>query len=459
MRTVKHRALAAAVLHTVQCDLLCHARRGHLPDHIPIAIIAGNKGQGTTSSSQAKKQKVPVKLQWLSGAVNIPKACGNRFFYSVTDFGCFGTGSDFDVHSIKQALSVYIGSILFGFTSAIRAYDGIIAKNDLPSPVAASGRHVMIGERALELELCASPIRGANHFKTQNVVDFWKSTQGELFKGYLSVGDVLRADELATMQLVQCLFQKPGTGKGKVGTGKPPAVMVKVSSCAVHDLLIDPIHTMMALLQISRFPGELVREIGTVLYAAVQTNCGLVTVMADLSKQGYRSLRPSKYAGKLKLLWGGFRELVEKVLLPLAAIGVVHADIRPGFDITSNILLKFSKKDEKASMKLVDYESLVLLVDWRYPLINGSYIGGEHKWTATTFVWWQCVSVGYTWCKKLIMSNVEQSNRISDLQKQLLRGSKDIGQWNELSGYARQATISAECVIKTLDTMEIFLLH
>ncbi len=82
----KHRTLAATILHTVQCELLCHARRGVLPDHIPIAVVAGNKTWQRTRS-KAKKQKSPVKLRWLSGTLNIPKACADRFTYSVKDFG------------------------------------------------------------------------------------------------------------------------------------------------------------------------------------------------------------------------------------------------------------------------------------------------------------------------------------------------------------------------------------
>ncbi len=452
----KHRALAEALLNTVQCDLLCHARRGLLPDDdFPISIIAGRKrsDNNETINTRAKKQKVPVKLRWLSGTLNIPKACANRFSYSVTDFGPFGAGSDFDVHLInEQALSVYLGSILFGLTSAIRAYNDVVGTNNLPPPVAASGRHVMIGERELNLQLCASPIPGANPFRTQNGGDLWKSEQGDIFRGHLNVGDVVCAAEMATLQHVDLLCSKPGTGKAI-------DVVVKVSSFAVHNPLIDPISTMSALLEISNYPRELVKEIGSVLYAAVQTNCGLVTVMADLSKQGYRALSPAKYEGKIKPLWSGFRELVEKVLLPLAAIGIVHADIRPGFDATSNILLKFDKKEKKASMKLVDYESLVHLNNWpKHPAYN-SYIGRERKWTGTTALWWQCVSVGYAWCKELSASEVEQSKMIRDLRHQLLRGCKDLGPWNELRDYARQATITTECVKKTLDTIEnIFLL-
>jgi hypothetical protein len=361
-------------------------------------------------------------------------------------------GSDFEVDSIKQALSVYTGSILFGLTSAIRAFKDIVGTNSLPAPVAASGRHVMIGELLLDLQLYASPIPGANPCQTQDDGDFWNSTQGDLFRGHVNVGDVVRAAGMATMQHVDFLSSKPETGSAV-------DVVVKVSSCAVHDPLIDPIKTMMALMQISKYRGRLVREIGSVLHAAVQTDCGLVTVQADLSKQGYRALRPQKYAGKqMRQLWGGFRELVENVLLPMAAIGVVHTDILPGFDVTSNILLKFSK-DDKACMKLVDYESLVFLSNWRYSLIDGRYTGGERKWTGTTFVWWQCVWVGYAWCKELSASEVEQSKMIKDLRNRLIRGCKDLGHWNELRAYAQQATITAECVKETLDKIEIFLLH
>ncbi len=445
----KHSALAEAIVHTLQCDLLGHARGGHLPDHIPIAIISGRKGGHNieklslqyTNQSKAKKPKNQVQLRCILGTLNIPKACGDRFSYSVNDFGA---GQDYGIDSVEKALSIYLESILFGFSSAMRAYSGITGTNILLRPVAASGRYVMIGETTLNLRLCASPIiPGANRIQTQNEDDLWNSSQGELFSGRLNVRDVLHAAEMADLEHIDFSYDQQTLLS---------AVVVKVSSCAVHDLLIDPILTIRALHKISRYPGDLAREIGSVLRAAVKTNVGLVTIMLDLSKQGYVVLRPTNFADQIMTIWGGFRELVEKVLLPLAAIGVVHADIRPGFDVTSNILLRFD--EEGAHMKLVDYESLVLLNDWHYPLIDGSYMDGKRKWNGTAYVWWQCVFVGYVWCKKLSASDVEHSNMIRELRNQLLRGSKDLEDWNELRASARQVNITSDCVRETLDKVE-----
>jgi hypothetical protein len=134
-------------------------------------------------------------------------------------------------------------------------------------------------------------------------------------------------------------------------------------------------------------------EISSVLVAAVRMNAGMVTIMRDLSAEGYIALKPKDHPNKLRSLWAGFSDLVNHVLVPMAKMNFIHADLRPGYDETSNILCRI-ERDGSASLKLIDFESLVEIMDWKAPL-SGSYMKRENGWTAPTFVWWQCVAMAY----------------------------------------------------------------
>ncbi len=443
-----HAALGRAITHTHEYVYLYHARRGKLTgrSHLPLAVVAARKELNDKPGAKTNRKK-PAKLRWVKGQLRSPEVCGNHFYASVQSFGgFFESDSHEEKISLENALSVYLGTMLVGLNVALEVRHELTA-GPLPSPNPPSGMHLTLGKRRIsELDYCACPIKGANAIQGIEKGS-WKIGQGDLFKGKLNVRNIVKDHKPIIV------FSKELDEAN---------VIVKVSSASAHNLLVKPVETRNALMDIlfSRRLKSLANEIGTVLYAVLDTEAGMVSVMADLKMQGYKALKPMECQDNLAMLWGGFCELVTNVLLPMADIAkAVHPDIRPGFDETSNILWKLDSNTNKPILKLIDYESILSFKRWVTVGNDGRFIYRDRNWDATTFVWWQCVSVGYTWCKKLIMSNVEQSNRISDLQKQLLRGSKDIGQWNELSGYARQATISAECVIKTLDTMEIFLLH
>lgn len=206
-------------------------------------------------------------------------------------------------------------------------------------------------------------------------------------------------------------------------------MVVKVSSVAVHSILINPMFSFLALEKI-KTAEKLAKEIGSVLYGAVGKEAGMVTIMADLSKQGYGILKPKQHRDKLPLLWAAFEELVKKVLLPMAEIKIVHPDIRPGFDVTSNVLFRLDNEGKKASIKLIDFESVVFLRNWRAPLVDGRYIDKRADWDANTFVWWQCVCLAHTWRvgRKLSCSR----SSIAEVGARFLRTAEDIlveGTW------------------------------
>lgn len=122
-------------------------------------------------------------------------------------------------------------------------------------------------------------------------------------------------------------------------------------------------------------------------------------LMRDLSST-HQDLRPSQYKNQLPKLWGLFCKLVRSTLLVLAELGIVHPDIRPGYDFTSNILLHLSRTDEvetegEDEMVLIDLDSLIHLVSWEN-LDSPAYLNMVDQ-NSYSYVWWQCFAVAITW--------------------------------------------------------------
>jgi hypothetical protein len=296
----------------------------------------------------------------------------------VKDFGHFG-----DELSLEHALSLYLDTLLFGMKVAVQVCNEFV-KGNLSPPQPTSGRYLMIGKNLLTPTLCASPIKGANPIPG---VTGRSINQGELFHGTLRLGEIFDDPYV--------FFKSP-----TVDTTQELQVLIKVSSTAVHPFLVSPIDTSVALqLQPTQCSKEIkgaLKEVGTVLYAGVSMASGIMTIMADLPRERYKTLHP--YAYNLEVLWGGFSRLVKDVLLPMAdQARAIHGDIRPGYDLTCNIFVDDSTGG--ATLKLIDYESFVRYSRWYAPAAN--YLQREYDRDAVTFVWWQCVSVAYFWSEKL----------------------------------------------------------
>jgi hypothetical protein len=150
-------------------------------------------------------------------------------------------------------------------------------------------------------------------------------------------------------------------------------------------------------------------------------------------------------------LWAGFEELVKEVLLPMAQLGIVHPDIRPGFDTTFNILCKMDEGDEKASLKLIDFESLVLVNRWNAPEGDGRYIRFESNWDATTFLWWQCVCLAYSWKNELDSNALIKGYHFVDLVMDIY-GPQNIAWMKELGASATDV-MDKNCVERTLSKL------
>jgi hypothetical protein len=439
-----------------------HARRGVLGQSLPAAILAGSKkvddsktqdsdgdlakvnktveqgaGKGgkkedyierTIAGSEPEEKRhrtLPTtgKLQWVSASIAIPEDCGGQFTYTVRDYERFCTDPRLESQLIEQALVLYVETITFGLRYALNVLVSI-DKGDRVSPKPASGHTLKIGEQVLfGCAFCASPIQQANSFVHRLPGEKWTITQGELFAGVLNLRrKFYLANNAEYVDFLDHKTEKPDKAR----------VLVKVSSRTVHFLLIDPFNAYTALetiyikmkmarlvnavgsrrekivsaeqLELAKTNAVLLEEISSVLYAAVPTSAGMLTIMADLSAQGYTTLSAAGHRGKISALWEGFEKLVKNVLLPMARMGIIHADIRPGYDETSNVLCTVEGEgtaQAKASLKLIDYESVVAISTWRAPA-NGSYIENQLNWSATTFVWWQCLAIAHAWKNNIL---------------------------------------------------------
>jgi hypothetical protein len=175
-----------------------------------------------------------------------------------------------------------------------------------------------------------------------------------------------------------------------------------------------------------------------------------------LSLQGYRILRPINYNTKLAVLWKGFHKLVQELLLPLASpyVAVVHADIRPGFNVTANILCR-DVSNEEVEMKLIDYESLVRFPDWKAPTNHRGYIGDNVEWNPRTFVRWQCISVAYAWLEErnVFQMHAEGTANMADISSLM---TEAIPEWlpEPLRELASETKIDQASVLDTLDQLD-----
>ena len=110
------------------------------------------------------------------------------------------------------------------------------------------------------------------------------------------------------------------------------------------------------------------------------------------------------YKSKLTAYWNLFENLCKDILVPLAKIGIIHQDLRPGYDCTYNIMIGTTAKDKTIKMRLIDYESLCFAEaytkpedDHRYPemeLIEG-------RINAYDILFQQCVGIAYAWIKEV----------------------------------------------------------
>jgi hypothetical protein len=147
---------------------------------------------------------------------------------------------------------------------------------------------------------------------------------------------------------------------------EPQTVLFKVSSDSCFNLLIPSGAAYLRHLEEAQWMqhanGAVRGALSRSLWGGSITpdGNGLVQLLPNVQQGNYSGLSPREVlceddASGRGALWRAFARLVREVLIPLARwAGVVHADVRAGFDVTSNLL--HNPADE--SMRLIDLDSL-----------------------------------------------------------------------------------------------------
>jgi hypothetical protein len=124
--------------------------------------------------------------------------------------------------------------------------------------------------------------------------------------------------------------------------------------------------------------------------------------MPDFEEMGYVPLCPAHVADKDQMCQA-FKSLVEETLLPLALEGSIHVDLRPGYNMTANVLYH----PKRHVMRLIDLESLTDFDDYKTVLRDKRLISfkngdqGRRISSALEYVLLQAVCVASVWSSRM----------------------------------------------------------
>ena len=174
---------------------------------------------------------------------------------------------------------------------------------------------------------------------------------------------------------------------------------------------------------------DLQMALSNVLLGVCQINAlGVVRITKELGD--FVLIQPVELTqpGEMLNLWKDFVELVAEVLVPMADMDVVYADMRPGWAETANILQK-RLQDGANALKLIAYESVCdtsVTEDVDQKTFRAGYDDTVdiEDYTALRHLWWQCVFTAYTWAMLLdvVKGTFDPSTFVEDFQSGILHG-------------------------------------
>lgn len=361
-----------AIAYTISDVWTCLARRGagtqqtggegiiKPPTHIPFGILAcaitGEQGREHDS-------------RYAYGSVVIPEDCGGRFSFNLLSSETFDMGIVNE--SANEAAAAYIKVFSFGVSMGSSIKGRALPIGKVHSMV---GRklHLLDQDITESFTLFRSPV-STNKFGVA-------ASQGEIWQGSLGgSGNVQGRDRLKFTDI------------DFAGS----SLLLKCSSNMVHNPLVGSNENWSALGTI--VDKQVTESVNRVLiYAEKSKHESIKMLMHDLSNT-HQDLLPFQHKHQLGKLWGRFCTLVKNTLLPLATVGIVHPDIRPGYDFTSNILLHVPADEnmDEGDMALIDLDSLTdfeTCSDIDFP----GYLGTAGL-NPYSYVWWQCFVVAVMW--------------------------------------------------------------
>lgn len=417
----EHGALGQALIYTAGDLINCLARRGIVESDLEILVLSGKKQNRTGGQ----------RLCYVRGCLAIPRFCGQPFYFSVLDFEAYN-----DQDAEKHGLAAYFNTISNGIERARRA---------VVNPTPLCGRAPKVANFNIPLNLVGSPIPRLN-------LEFAVS-QGEIFRANLSAVLPAEADFLLwTIDNKKMLLQI------QQNQAVDESVLVKFGCQAVHQHFVPP-GVAFAALQHLHKQKHMRAALSDVLLGVWQINTlSVVTITKELVDFGPIKPQELTQPGEMQTLWNGFIDLNEKVLIPMAEMTVVYADMRPGWTETSNILRK-RLQDGTEVLKLIDYESVCRVEEVPENFDDKTFCAAyddsvdDANYTALRHLWWQCVFTAYTWAMRLdiVKGTFDASIFVEDFQSNDL----DAQFWgnvdhNEVENIANQPTITAQMVLRTL---------
>jgi hypothetical protein len=123
--------------------------------------------------------------------------------------------------------------------------------------------------------------------------------------------------------------------------------------------------------------------------------------MPNFKEMGYIPVCPANVVEKVQMCQA-FRSLLEGTLLPLAQIGIIHADLRAGYGTTANILYH----PNEHVMRLIDLDSLMFFNEVKTLLKDKRLIAPKNGLqarqisSALEYVLLQAVCVASVWSSR-----------------------------------------------------------
>jgi hypothetical protein len=336
-----------------------------------------------------------------------------KFFFNVDGFGTYH-----EAGSAEAALGAYLHVMLDGMKAAEKWFELLRVNSAGPVPPRSlCGRKLQFGNFTFDMGHLSSPVVNEDPSK-QHI------GQCELFRIKVEMGDVRSQNPDGTPQVYWCL---DADGPSNVAS----RVMVKVSSPACFGHLVGSAGFLWRIDESTwtKIQGYLSPSLHGVYVPP--GDHGLVQVMPDLAVQGFEELRPKDLTeeSSWKDMWCAFKALVTETLFPLAMAGVIHTDLRHGFDRTANIM--YCK--EAKQMRIVDWDSLMEFSEWRrhgprgrkYIEWHASPLGSRDRPNAKEFVFLQVVCITESW-----LQGKDQSER-SYTTYELIKRSEIAARWKE----------------------------
>ena len=369
-----HAALGQALAYNASHVLHCLRRNG-VQDVMTLPLLT----VACRTKETRKAKDSPYCM--VRGEITLPTTIGEQFSYAMKEVVEFESD-----RWQERAATAYVKVMTEGLRLAERIRNRV--QLPLEKPALLCGQQLIYNGRLYPCEVVGCPIpHPRKDVKVYGDLDF-TVRQGELVRcPPLPIGE---SENEANRQSEEEEYTTEFDG----------SVLIKVTCPAVHEYLIHPERASAA---IDRVQGKHPTALEEVLRTSVchDESGTLVTIQHDMRAKGYNDFMPkSMCAGRKSVVWEAMKELVERVLRPMAKCGVIHADLRFGWERTYNVVASPTLK-----LQIIDLESLTGTLEgfatgtgtFSFQMLQGTVPRGDREKKALGFLWWQLVIAGVAW--------------------------------------------------------------